>query len=169
MVAAAGQRDCQWIGVIDADDSVADPGYAVVTGNAAAAIFAAIVDRELAVNMRYRTPLALLGHGLYHLCNMCVALYSSYSWALANGLHDAMQHHYLGLLLVALTPLANALVPFDSAIPSATGIRLPRVSSVLMLGSVWMLLGVPVMGMVLWLWLLCVGGFFITTYSLSDA
>lgn len=80
-----------------------------------------------------------------------------------------MQHYYLGLLSVALTPLANALVPFDSAIPSATGIRLPRVSSVLMLGSVWMLLGVPVVGMVLWLWLLCLGGFFITTYSLSDA
>jgi hypothetical protein len=37
-----------------------------------------------------------------------------------------------------------------------------------MLGSLWMLLGVPVVGMVLWLWLLCVGGFFITTYSLSD-
>ena len=117
--------------------------------------------------MRYRTPV-LLGHGFYHLCNICVALYSSYSWALANGLHDAMQHHYLGLLSVALTPLVNALVPFDSAIPSATGMRLPRVSTVVMLGSVWVLLGVPVVGMVLWLWLLCVGGSFITTYSLSD-
>ncbi|MDE0841573.1 MAG: hypothetical protein OSA42_05205 [Porticoccaceae bacterium] len=117
--------------------------------------------------MSYRIIVVTAGHSLYQMCNVCVALYSSYSWAFANGLQDNAQYYYAGLLLVSLAPLANVLVPFDRQAQSTTGVRLPKVSVAVMLGSIWMLLAVPEVGMALGLWLLCVGGFFISSYSLT--
>lgn len=93
-----------------------------------------------------------------------------YSWLLATAstalysLLVAFHWVWIGVLVVALSPLSNGIWGYDKKIVLNTKVRKPRVSLFVMLGVAWVLLTLPKPDWALWLTLGSLGGFLLDTY-----
>jgi len=115
-----------------------------------------------------RTNISLGLYRLYHLYNAGLVLFCGYRWALEGGFYSLAPSYYGGLFLIALAPLVNVFFSYDAQNEeSHAGVRLPRVSAFVMLGSAWLLLGVPQVDWIVGLWLMGIAGFFLTTYAVD--
>jgi hypothetical protein len=99
---------------------------------------------------------------IFHICFIVWSLMSLTVSALQ--LFNDPAIYWLAVLVAALAPLLNMVLPYDSIDSLHQKVKLPKVSLIVMLSLAVVLLTIPDRNVALWLMLGCLGGFLLDTY-----